>query len=324
MSIVIVGAGMAGLLAARMLAARRPVVLERQDALPHNHSAVLRFRSPIVSEVTGIPFKKVSVVKAVVRWRNPVADSLAYSKKNLGVYRSDRSILRGDEVVERYIAPPDFIAKLAEGVDVRFGVAHDFPSHDSFVDGNYTISTIPMPSLMEVLRYPLPHPKFTWMPGVNARARVHGCDAYVSLAVPDPVLRFSRVSITGDELIVEFPGASHNYMTAHPGDSILEVLEALKLLGLPSSALVDPDAIEFVEQRYAKVAPIEEEERRKFIFWASTMQGRSFSLGRYATWRPGLLLDDLVHDVRVIEKLMTSKTMGYEAQRLELLAGGRG
>ena len=63
---IIVGAGLAGLLAARCMKHMSPIICEKQSELPNNHSALLRFRSDVVSEMTGIPFKKVSVQKAVI------------------------------------------------------------------------------------------------------------------------------------------------------------------------------------------------------------------------------------------------------------------
>jgi 2-polyprenyl-6-methoxyphenol hydroxylase-like FAD-dependent oxidoreductase len=48
--IVVVGAGMAGLLAGSMLRKDCPLILEARERLPHNHSAVLRFRSSIVGD----------------------------------------------------------------------------------------------------------------------------------------------------------------------------------------------------------------------------------------------------------------------------------
>ncbi len=38
------------------------------------------------------------------------------------------------------------------------------------------------------------------------------------------------------------------------------------------------------------------------MMWA-TDNFNIYSLGRFATWRPGLLLDDLVNDIRVIQKI---------------------
>src|SRR5215203_7178321 len=117
---VIIGAGMAGLLAANMLRNLNPVVLERQPSLPNNHSAVLRFGSPLVGEVLGIPFKRVKMIKATLPWSNPVADSLAYAKKVTGTYRSDRSLPTMPVEAERWIAPPDLIERMADGIDIYF------------------------------------------------------------------------------------------------------------------------------------------------------------------------------------------------------------
>jgi hypothetical protein len=53
-------------------------------------------------------------------------------------------------------------------------------------------------------------------------------------------------------------------------------------------------------QNYFKIIEINDAERKKFLRWAS-VHHNVYSLGRYATWRPKLLLDDLVNDVRKIE-----------------------
>lgn len=313
MVVHVVGAGLAGLLAANMLRHRHQVIVwEEQFDLPNNHSAVLRFRTNVVGEVVGAPFRKVRVVKTTAPWRNPAADALAYSMKNLGVYRSDRSASVETEAVDRWIAPPDLIERMAERVDIRYG--HQFPFSDrSMKKDGPIISTVPMEALMRDLSYPAV-PEFRWRPGFNVRSFVHGCDAYVSVAVPDPTVPFSRVSITGEEMIVETTGRPGEVVEMDLRKTVLRA--AIEILGI-SSDYVDLSSVVGYKQRYAKIAPIPEEERRKFIFWASTIQGRSFSLGRFATWRPGLLLDDLVNDVRVIERFMEDRT-GYFAQQHEM------
>src|SRR5262252_8262346 len=122
MNIKIIGAGLAGLLAGNMLSRSHTVTLiESQNDLPNNHSAVLRFRSSVVGDVTGIPFHKVNLIKYALPWRNPVADALAYSYKNTGQRRSDRSISQELELSdERWIAPPDLIARLARNQDIKY------------------------------------------------------------------------------------------------------------------------------------------------------------------------------------------------------------
>jgi hypothetical protein len=299
LTLKIIGAGMAGLLAANLLHRHRPVVYESQPSLPNNHSAVLRFRSPVVGEALGIPFKKVKVIKAILPWKNEVADALAYADKNTGTYRSDRSINYGTEVVERYIAPPDLIERMAENVQIQFDSEFDFIRETGKV-----VSTIPMPSLMESLDYPS-QPTFEYVQGVNVKARVEDCEAYVSLAVPDPGLPYSRVSITGNELIVECP-----WMDPFGEDFAAETaLEAAEHLGIGPARIY---SISHHAQKYSKILPIDEKDRRAFIFWASVTQGKAFSLGRYATWRPGLLLDDLIQDIRLIDSWIKNGVPGAD------------
>lgn len=319
MTITIVGAGMAGLLAANMLQRHRPRIIESQPSLPNNHSAVLRFGSDKVAEVTGIPFKRVKMIKGTLPWKNPVADALSYAAKCSGFARSDRSIPVGIERGERWIAPQDLIARMAGDMDIQFNTSLDFTSEalsihppkprvgtlyrgeDKVTDkaipnaGPY-ISTIPMPALMDILQYP-DKPDFKFVEGANLRFTIANCDAYVSLYVPDPAFRFNRVSVTGDEIIAEFA-------FPHPMPQLREhevhnlEFPICDLLGIRTFSISD---ITYTHQRYAKIQPIDDIARKKFLAWA-TDNYNIFSLGRFATWRPGLLLDDLVHDVRQIEK----------------------
>lgn len=296
MTTAIIGAGLAGLLAARMLYRRgRIVVIEEQEQLPNNHSAVLRFRTALVGEVLGVPFKKVQVIKSVLQWKNQAADTLAYSMKCTGEYRTDRSLVK--EVVERWIAPPDLVSRMAAGLLIKYGQRWDF----SRTDLGKVVSTIPMPGLMRAMNYPN-QPEFSYVDGFNVRAKVSNCDAYLSLYVPNPDIPFSRISITGNEMIVEFPNSP---VHGDPGEHAVRAARILGLLGSITNA-------EIVEQRYSKISPIDDDERKAFIFWASSIKNTAFSLGRFATWRPGLLLDDVVNDVRRIEGWMNSRTPGYD------------
>lgn len=286
----IIGAGLAGLLAANMLRHRDPMVIEKQATLPNNHSAVLRFRSSIISDVTGIEFKKVQVIKASLPWLNSVADSLAYSEKNAHMTRSDRSIPIESSSVERWIAPPDLIQQLAINAKVQYDTAID----DIFKEG-VMISTIPMPVLMKLLGYPKAL-EFPSISGCNLRAKVSHCDAYASLYVPNPFYPFSRVSLMGNEIVAEIPFLNEADVMSIGYGALMCV--AGKLLGIESDRITD---IELRQQTYAKILPIDERERKSFIAWA-TDKHNIYSLGRYACWRPTLLLDDLVQDIRLIER----------------------
>jgi hypothetical protein len=308
MTLYIIGAGMAGLLAANMLHKHDPVVLESQPSLPNNHSAVLRFRSSAVGDVLGIPFRKVQMLKTSLPWRNPVADSLAYARKNLNLYESDRSISRGVESAERWIAPPNLIEQMADGIEIRFGVNYDFARGKPKV-----ISTIPMPALMKALDYPI-QVYFRYTGGVNAVAEIEDCDAYATINVPDPGLEYSRVSVTGNKLIVEYANMADDYINYVMNLGIdkeieNEVYDAAALLGIADTDVGD---ITLYRQQYQKIAPIDETLRKNFIHHASSVKGVAWQLGRFATWRPGLQLDDLIHDVRLIERWMQVPTANYE------------
>lgn len=292
---IVVGAGMAGLLAAAMLRKECTAVYEAQPALPNNHSAVLRFRTLAVSDALNIPFKTVQVMKATHPWKNPVADAMAYSQKTNRSLRLRSITSATSEISTRFIAPEDLISRMAACVTADIVFAHKFDfeaQRDSPI-----ISTIPMPQLMRALEWPDP-PPFPSVSGKNVVCKIRGLDTYASLYVPSPYLPAARISLSGNVIIVECPNAKDNL------DADKVAAESTELVGISPSMI---ESVEVVEQRYAKILPINENVRKRFLVWA-TETHNVYSLGRYATWRPGLLLDDVVNDVRVIGKMIRSGT----------------
>ena len=297
----IIGAGLAGLLAGNMLRHRNPTVIEAQKSLPNNHSAVLRFRSSVVSDALSIPFKKVQMIKDHVRGDNLVADALNYSFKNTGIRRSDRSITAGAIIADRYIAPANLIPLMADRVDKLILDKQHFFAIPEKGHWHPVISTLPMPQLMSYLNYPRKDEvQFTSSPGSVIKLLLAHCDAYVSLLFPDPRLPFSRVSITGNELTIELPGPADHEQSLN---NIVQ--RAAYFFGLSAMEL-GHQRPSYHKQKYAKINPIDDDARRDFIFWATDTHG-VFSLGRFATWRPGLLLDDLVNDIKLIDKWLDKK-----------------
>jgi hypothetical protein len=286
MRINIIGAGMSGLLAANMLRRHDIFVFEKQSKLPNNHYAVLRFRTSNVGDVLGIQFKKVNMIKTHVEWSNIVADSLSYSKKCTGIYKSDRSIIEGTITSERYVAPPDLIEQMSKNINIKYGINYNFK------DNNVPcISTIPMQILMNLLDYQ--HSiSFNSKSGVILTGIIKNCDSYVSVLFPGHEA-YSRATITGNQLIVEFP------------DNIVDFSDNIKYIAY-SLGIEEQDIMEMNTKRqdYFKITEINETERKKFQRWA-TVNHNIYSLGRYSTWRPKLLLDDLVEDVRKIEGWIT-------------------
>lgn len=323
MKFTVIGAGMSGLLAACMLREDCVEIIEKAQSLPNNHHAVLRFRSSVVGDVTNVPFKKVTAISSTVMSCNPIADALAYSKKTTGKYLF-RSISSGlDQPKERYIAPPDLIerwhktiqnqaaTKLSWSYDIRQVGLNLILDKDRKI-----ISTIPMPDLMRLTGWG-EMPEFEHQEVMVIRALVNCCDVYATLYHPYHEY-ISRSTITGNELIIEIPLGSGRdeagtdqvaqYVVDNSPQLIHEVVAQFCI------DRADVRSVEIYRQKYGKILPIDDDVRKRFILYASE-QFNIFSLGRFATWRPGLLMDDVVNDVRVIQKIAGKASSFYDHKK---------
>lgn len=307
----IVGAGLAGLIAGNLI--NGASILEVSEAVPNNHSAVLRFRTSIVGDTLDIPFRNVKMIKAMMPWRNAIADQLAYSYKCTGTATIRSAITADATVQDRWIAPDDLIDQLYKRISKNIGLGVNWTGRDDV--RNYPsdcpiINTMPMPVLMKMLKWEQ-IPEFKYVHGFNINCTLTNVDAYVSLYVPtnEP---FNRISLTGNKLTIEYSypfiveGDVANYRYQLLGKVNDHINEALEHLGV-AWRQTKVTSVELKNQKYSKILPIDDEIRKRFIMWASDKFG-IYSLGRYATWRPGLLLDDLINDIRVIKKLIGGKS----------------
>src|SRR4051812_789256 len=193
---------MAGLLAGNMLRRLNPMICEAQPELPDNHSALLRFRSDSVSTATGIPFKKVRVLKAICREGNlynvaNLRDNNEYAFKVTGDVIV-RSILNLDPV-ERYIAPHGFISDMAQSCIVDY--------NSPMCEPEECISTIPMPKLMDIVCW-ADKPEFRYRPitTVNITLEDPIVDVYQTIYYPSDRYPYYRASLTGNLLTIEYAG----------------------------------------------------------------------------------------------------------------------
>ena len=302
--LTIFGAGLSGLIAAKMLSERRPMICDSQASLPNNHHAVLRFRSSIVGDVTNIPFKKVSVskwVRSSTGNLNPIRDAALYSIKATGKLQS-RSIM-DLKPVDRYIAPPDLVGRLASTAHIDYGIGLQEWSNNLIRDHGPVISTIPMPAMMEMFGWP-DKPEFNRRSGWTLKAKVlpeYECEMYSTVysAVENDI--WYRASITGDELMIEGAGEPPKIERSTIFAQVAEQF-GLKPEFLSSSSMHP--------SKYQKISELDgagKESAKRFIMHLSS-EYQIYSLGRFATWRPKLLLDDLVNDVRVIARLIDGES----------------
>ena len=298
---LIVGAGLAGLIAGYAFPGVPLVEALPRAAAPHR--ALLRFRSDAVSRLTGIPFRKVRVHKGIwsagaFRAPNPRLANL-YARKCLDRVVGDRSIWNLDPV-DRWVGPESLIEQMTEALAPRISFGTEFGAVDWFVHRRAhpdaaAISTAPLSWALGALEIsPTQVPTLARAPIWTRRYRVPGADAHQTVYFPDHVLATYRASLTGDLLIVEL----RNGIQVGLDEEMGEVCEALGL----RAGMIEP--LECTEQRYGKIVPLPDDERRGLLA-RLTIEAGIYSLGRFATWR-NVLLDDVVADCDVIRRMLRS------------------
>lgn len=293
----IIGAGLAGLLCGA-LSPGRHTIYEAQGQLPNNHGAVLRFRSDEISRALGIPFKKVTVYKAI--WfggkeMDPTPRMQNYySDKVLHEFGS-RSI-RDISPVTRWIAPTDFTYQLSQRCNIVFN--RPFPKFGNSQD-TPTISTMPMPVMLnhvfdeDEYRYAEFRRQEIW----TRSYRISDCDVYQTIYFPGAETSIYRATITGDKFILEY-ARKPTTVLGFDNQILMNICAAFGI----NHQNICSDVANTTHQKYGKIIDIDHDLRRS-IMAKLTHAHNIYSLGRYATWR-NILLDDVYHDIFKIRDLI--------------------
>jgi len=306
----IYGAGIAGLLAGNMF--QNATIFEAGSEDQIQHKALLRFRSHAVGDAVGIDFKKVRVNKGIYynnNYREPnIQLANMYSKKVIGKF-ADRSIWNLDPV-DRFIAPEDFIQQLAERCKGRVVWNHTLNFTEVFGQTENAISTLPMSLIVKFKsqhtnKVDLFTPDFKAEPIIVKRWRIKNSDIFQTVYFPQDNTNLFRASITGDLLIAEYMVDAENKFSDEYSTNL--IMNAFGIFD--DSEIVE---IEKVNQRFGKIAPIDDQWRKNFIHDLS-MNHNIFSLGRFGTWR-NILIDDVLKDIAVVKKLLTASN--YERSKL--------
>jgi len=297
---------MAGLLASEMFRRESPCIYEAQPDLPDNHGALLRFRSDIVARETKQTFRRVSVLTAVksrgqLRTSCTLKDLNQYAVKVSGTI-AERSVMNL-EACERYIAPPNFLERLAHGKNIVMNTPFTRDGLETLKGQRdvATLSTIPMPVMMQMAGWDYTEEDFSCRPisSVTATLIALRVDVFQTIYYPDPAIPFYRASITGNQLIIE-------YMRVMPPD-LGYVGGVLDDFGIPPHQH-QLSTIRTRHQKYGKLVAANASQRQAFIL-AMTDEYNVYSVGRFATWRQ-LLLDDVVGDVHKVHRMITERS-GY-------------
>jgi len=286
----IIGAGFSGLIAATQF--RTADVFEISKRF-QSHNALLRFKTDVISRITGIPFRKVRVQKNIcidgsVKESTDIFLCNLYSRKVTGkiLNRSIADI----RTVDRFVAPNDFYDKLIEVVGesrIHWEETTDFVGNDLQV-----LSTIPMNVIakMTPLGRILRDQSFDYKNILVYVGTVKNSDVFQTMYFPGPETSIYRASITGDKIIIEslsdLKEEDLRYAMNSFGISIEDIEEG-RLVKRP--------------QRYGKISPIDERARRAFVL-ALTANHNIYSIGRFAVWK-NILLDDLAGDIELVKKI---------------------
>lgn len=306
----ILGAGMAGCLAGIMNGGA--TILEASPKLPNNHHGVLRFRTDNISKITGIPFKKVKVYKSI--WYDACDCHLSprmanlYSKKVINKLQ-DRSILNLD-ATDRWIAPEDFhlLMEVMLKDRIKFSSSVSEITRDKIQfdvgmfsmqreQGEPIISTIPMTVMAALagLSFPSLSPA-SIKPIFVCKVKMPEANVHQTIYYPDPDMFVYRASMVGDLLIIES-------MRSTISDE--EKLSVWHSFGLNGSEYTLIDDMNDLKKEQGKLSSIDDFARKNFMLNLST-DLNVWSLGRYACWRPSVLLDDVYDDILKIRAMIGS------------------
>ena len=296
----IFGAGMAGLIAG--IANPKAIIYEKNTPNFLGHQALLRFRNTSISDLTGIKFKKVKVIKSI--WYegkevNPSPRLVAlYSKKNTGVYEN-RSIM-DTNTVERYIAPDNFIKLLAKECEDRIHYEYEIKKQDYISKHQKIITTLPLSFNAKMLGYEFSTKRNKSSIYVT-RLNIKDCDMYTTTYYPEVRTPLYRSSTTGKTLIIEAKQIISR-------KEIQEVLESKGLLEADYEIVLDNH-----QQPLGKLSAVNDMERRVMIYRMSHDHG-VFSLGRFALHK-NILLDDVAQDIRIIKSMIADDSYGISTMK---------
>jgi hypothetical protein len=288
---IIIGAGLTGLIAATMLRHHQPLIIEEALELPRKPR--MRFRSSVISSAVAVPFDPITVTTGIYSTeRNPVILANRYSEKASGEIRSP-GLVEGQ--VKQWVGPDDIITRLASGPTCTIQLGTTWAGPDPAWEDEAIISTIPMGDLMDLLHYDN-KPEFEfrdgWTIDIGLRSTV---DVYQTMLFPDDADHYHRVDINRNEMRIHFS----TIPTLHVDDYADDVCDAM---AIDRSHIKEVGGVN--RSKYGAIREIDRRTRLEFISWASREHG-VYSLGKYATWRPEFDFDDLVKDVQAIETMIT-------------------
>jgi len=298
MKVVIIGAGISGLVAAGAFRGQDVTVIESSGSIPlfKDHHAVMRLRNDRIKEYIDCKVTPINVQKSVYH-EDKLYDSATiemnnrYSLNTRGVL-GERSL--GDlGKQERFTLDeiyPSGSVNFEFGRDVRVIIDGTVCCWENIIPYDICISTIPMPSLLKILKIESDQ-KFeandihVFKTTLPFDSTVHQTIYFTEADMP------YRATIEGREIIIESVSEIGNF----------ELVHSLKPFGLGEADL-DPDKHRTTVQKMGKLVPIDDIARKR-IMTDITSKFSIYSFGRFATWK-SIRIDQTLDDIEKIKTMV--------------------
>jgi len=312
MKIVIIGAGIAGSMAAGAFSSYNPIVIDATSG-PKKHTAVMRLRDPNVGKLLGVPLEEIIVQKGIYCEDNILKANNQYSLK---LYRElgKRSLLElGD--VKRYLIKNNFTPRWIhldrKVIEIKPGwvTAQNLKEEKFKLACDICISTIPMPQMLKILKisfekswgdYFKYEPVFVYRSKLKVKSSIHQ-----TLYIPNIACSPYRMTIEGEDIIVESSSAADE-------EGFLNMLIE-NGFGVKKDQLYDWTVH---KMQYGKIISIDDDVRR-YLIMKLTKDYNIYSLGRHAIWK-SIRTDHLLKDIdKIAHMIRISKVNQEYLQRLE-------
>lgn len=326
--LIIIGAGVAGSIAARALASMSPRVFEAgpKRSCLDAHKAVMRLRDERAAMLLGVETEKVQATRQIL-WGGELHESCDvrmnnfYSLKVSGeihkksisnVGTVERLLIRGN------VEPPENTefdtalraidrvrdASSPKGVHTASfyhprGVNYQETIREMILEYDIAISTIPLNKMAEMVGLNTEGASFN-VSTISVFTGHLSIDSTVNqtIYVPEPEYKTYRATIEGRKVMFE--------ATEEPSWDELDYL--LKMFGIDSNMIEDPER---GTQKAGKMSKIDDTLRRRLIYHL-TDEFNIFSFGRFGIWKP-IRTDEMVSDIEVIKRMI--RVGAYQVQK---------
>lgn len=307
MRMAIIGAGISGIMAARYFSNYNPTLIEKNETLPflsQNHASI-RVKSEEIGILLNIKLKKVQISKQIF-FEHKLYNQASITMKNLYSRKvtgeiGTRSIEFDDTNDIRYF----FGEQLTTWPGLDYRTNHKLIAiigntlhfeNKKCINYDICLSTIPMPEMFRIFKKDNTAGDAFKLQPIYVTELLLGIrsSAFQTIYFPELHLDAYRANLEENRLLIE--------SLTELDDGELHLI--LSIFGLTNITIISK---EVHRQPFGKIIGISDSQRKGNMLYL-TENHNIYSLGRYATWRNGVEIDDVMKDLKKIKNFIELKT----------------